>query len=296
MQIDTFLARWRDAGGSVRADYQLFITDLCALLDVEPPQPSSEDTLDNAYVFERRTVIHHGDDSTSNGFIDCCRRAALIGEVKKIGAGFETRVFDDAMLRARGGAENYARHLPPEEGRPPFLVVIGVGNSSELHAEFSCTGGIHRPFPDLPSFCIPLDDPAADTDALLEGLVVLNLKRGAEEAGGHVRWLRPDVQNPSVAVDPQRQAKMELPQIPPSTATTPAQPAEKRPWPATRPEQVASIALTLAERPLPLGEAAIAACFTGNGPWNKRLGQHLEILPAHCHARAVDDRRYGASQ
>ena len=32
MQIDTFLARWRNAGGSERANYQLFIADLCALL------------------------------------------------------------------------------------------------------------------------------------------------------------------------------------------------------------------------------------------------------------------------
>ena len=80
MQIDTFLTRWRNAGGSERANYQLFIADLCALLEVEPPQPASEDTRDNAYVFERRVIFHHGDGSTSNGFIDCYRRAALIGE------------------------------------------------------------------------------------------------------------------------------------------------------------------------------------------------------------------------
>ncbi len=71
MHIDTFLARWRTAGGSERTNYQLFIADLCALLEVEPPQPANEDTRDNAYVFERRVVFHHGDGSTSNGFIDC---------------------------------------------------------------------------------------------------------------------------------------------------------------------------------------------------------------------------------
>ena len=38
MQIDTFLARWRGAGGSERANYQLFIADLCDLLDVAKPQ------------------------------------------------------------------------------------------------------------------------------------------------------------------------------------------------------------------------------------------------------------------
>ena len=158
MHIDTFLARWRNAGGSERANYQLFIADLCALLEVEPPQPAGEDTRDNAYVFERRVVFHHGDGSTSNGFIDCYRRAAFIGEAKKIRADAATQKFDDAMLRARGQAENYARNLPPDEGRPPFLVVIDVGNVIELYAEFTCTGGSYTPFPDPRSHRIRLDD------------------------------------------------------------------------------------------------------------------------------------------
>ena len=162
MQIDTFLARWRGAGGSERANYQLFIADLCTLLEVDPPQPAGEDTRDNAYVFERRVVFHHGDGSTSNGFIDCYKRGSFIGEAKKIRAGAETRQFDDALLRARGQAENYARHLPAEEGRPPFLVVLDVGNVIELYAEFTCTGGSYTPFPDPRSHRIRLDDLARD--------------------------------------------------------------------------------------------------------------------------------------
>ena len=158
MQIDTFLARWRGAGGSERANYQLFIADLCDLLDVAKPQPANEDTRDNPYVFERRVVFHHGDGSTSNGFIDCYKRGSFIGEAKKIRAGAETRQFDDALLRARGQAENYARHLPADEGRPPFLVVLDVGNVIELYAEFTCTGGSYTPFPDPRSHRIRLDD------------------------------------------------------------------------------------------------------------------------------------------
>lgn len=158
MQIDTFLARWRAAGGSERANYQLFIADLCELLEVDKPQPANEDTRDNPYVFERRVVFHHGDGSTSNGFIDCYKRGSFIGEAKKIRAGAETRQFDDALLRARGQAENYARHLPADEGRPPFLVVLDVGNVIELYAEFTCTGGSYTPFPDPRSHRIRLDD------------------------------------------------------------------------------------------------------------------------------------------
>ena len=162
MHIDTFLARWRNVGGSERANYQLFIADLCAFLEVAPPQPADEDTRDNPYVFERRIVFHHGDGSLSNGFIDCYKRGSFIGEAKKIRAGAATRQFDDALLRARGQAENYARHLPADEGRPPFLVVLDVGNVIELYAEFTCTGGSYTPFPDPRSHRIKLDDLARD--------------------------------------------------------------------------------------------------------------------------------------
>ena len=120
--------------------------------------PAGPDTAANAYVFERRVVFHHGDGSTSNGFIDCYKRGSFIGEAKKIRAGAETRQFDDALLRARGQAENYARHLPADEGRPPFLVVLDVGNVIELYAEFTCTGGSYTPFPDPRSHRIRLDD------------------------------------------------------------------------------------------------------------------------------------------
>jgi len=48
----------------------------------------------------------------------------------------------------------------------------------------------------------------------------------------------PEFQNPSAAVDRQKQAKMELPEKTPLTATSPA---KKRPWPATLPEQVRAL-------------------------------------------------------
>lgn len=48
-----------------------------------------------------------------------------------------TPAWDDAMLRAAGQAEQYARALPTEEGRPPLLVAIDIGHSIELYAEFS---------------------------------------------------------------------------------------------------------------------------------------------------------------
>jgi hypothetical protein len=109
MTPEQFIARWQSASGSERANYQLFITELCELLDLPRPDPAREDTRDNAYVFERRVTFRHGDGSASTGFIDCYRRASAICEAKKVRAGAETKRFDDAMLRARGQAEGYAR-------------------------------------------------------------------------------------------------------------------------------------------------------------------------------------------
>ena len=108
-QPATFIARWQHQSGSERANYQLFVTELCRLLGVDEPGPASEDTRDNAYVFERRVVFAHGDGSSSHGFIDCYRRGAFVLEAKKIRAGAHTRGFDDALLRARAQAEAYAR-------------------------------------------------------------------------------------------------------------------------------------------------------------------------------------------
>jgi hypothetical protein len=67
-------------------------------------------------------------------------------------------VFDDAMQRARGQAEGYARALPAEEGRPPFLIVIDVGRVIELYADFTRSGATYTPFPDPRSHRIRLAD------------------------------------------------------------------------------------------------------------------------------------------
>jgi len=145
--IDAFIARWEKASGSERANYQLFLTELCALLELPQPDPAREDTRDNAYVFERRITFRHGDGTESPGFIDLYRRGAFVLEAKKIKKSLG-QGFDDALLRARGQAEQYARALPAGESRPPFVVVVDVGQVIELYAEFSRSGATYTPFPD----------------------------------------------------------------------------------------------------------------------------------------------------
>ncbi len=165
-EAQAFIERWEKSGAAERANCQSFLSELCTLLNVSPPEPTTPDTRLNAYVFERDVTFHHGDGSTSTGRIDLYKRGHFVLEAKqganapkatdpleparKLKKGTAKRgtvAWDDAMLRARGQAEQYIRALPAKEGRPPFLVVVDVGHSIELYSEFSCTGGTYIPFP-----------------------------------------------------------------------------------------------------------------------------------------------------
>jgi hypothetical protein len=156
--LDSFIARWRAASGSERANYQLFLTELTELLGLPRPDPASEDTRDNAYVFERRVEMHHADGRSTRGYIDLYRRGSFVLEAKQSGKELDSDGWDRAMLRAQAQAEQYARALPAGEGRPPFIVVVDVGRSIELYAEFTRTGGSYIPYPDPAHHRIRLDD------------------------------------------------------------------------------------------------------------------------------------------
>lgn len=171
-----FIARWRGVEAGELAIAQTFLIELCDLLDVPRPHPT-DGSVD--YMFERPVVFRHGDGTTSDGRIDCYRRGCFVWENKRLrglapgraraegrdGPGGRTprAGFDEAMLAARAQAENYARALPAEEGRPPFIVVCDVGHVIELYAEFTRSGATYTPFPDARSHRIPLEalaDPA----------------------------------------------------------------------------------------------------------------------------------------
>ncbi len=155
---EKFISRWSNASGSELANAQLFITELCGLLELEVPHPASVELRDNRYVFERRVIFQHGDGTSSEGRIDCYRRGAFVLESKKIKDAPIGKGFDLRMQRARGQAEAYARALPASEGRPPFVIVVDVGHVIELYAEFSRTGATYTPFPDSRSHRIKLAD------------------------------------------------------------------------------------------------------------------------------------------
>lgn len=178
--VGAFVTRWKASGGAERANYTSFLTELCGVLGLDPPHPTTGEQDRDEYVFERSVTFHHPDGSTSTGRIDLYKRNAFVLEAKQ-GIEAETpALFDltppseapsrrksaavrgskrwsDLMLRARGQAEGYAKALPKEEGWPPFLVVCDVGHCFELFADFSGTGKHYVQFPDANGFRIPIE-------------------------------------------------------------------------------------------------------------------------------------------
>lgn len=177
LAVSEFVSRWESSGAAERANYQLFLCELCDLIGVPRPEPARADSSQNAYVFEHPVLFDDGLGHTTTKFIDLYRRGSFILEAKQgsdregreDGTGLRlarrarrgtavrgTQGWDDAMLAARGQAELYAKALPVTEGWPPFLVIVDVGHSIELYADFSRSGKTYVAFPDALTHRIPL--------------------------------------------------------------------------------------------------------------------------------------------
>jgi len=177
---DAFIKYWSKAEASERANAQPFIIGLAKLLGVPEPSNSHAD----GYSFEFPVKISVGPSIFADGRLDLYRRGCFVLEAKQFQeskpeptqlelaaeeAGFITKKkssqpvrgtekWDDAMIKARGQAERYVRALAADEPTPPFLVIVDVGHSIELFADFSQAGKAYLPFPDPRTFRIRLAD------------------------------------------------------------------------------------------------------------------------------------------
>lgn len=62
LPVETFIARWRDGeGGQERANYALFLSELCDILDVPRPDPAGATHENNDYVLERVVKLSQHD-------------------------------------------------------------------------------------------------------------------------------------------------------------------------------------------------------------------------------------------
>ena len=179
MTIDAFISRWSNLeGGAERANYAMFLSELCDVIEVPRPDPAGATTDANDYVFERH--VRRADGGA--GRIDFYRRGAFVleakqtrervGDIKFVAAAQGQLALDDLlappaaqrrrgwdvlMVNARRQAEDYARELPQDHGWPPFVIVCDVGRCLEVYADFRRMGKYEQ-FPDRQGYRIGLDD------------------------------------------------------------------------------------------------------------------------------------------
>ncbi len=156
--LENFIDRWKGSGGTERANYQLFLNELCEALGLSKPQPAQDDLRENAYVFERRVTEEFAEGGSTKRFIDLYKRDCFVCEAKQSGLALESGRWDKAMRKAFNQAEGYVRALPAAEGRPPFIIVTDVGRHLELYSEFSRSGGNYTAYPDSNNYKIKLED------------------------------------------------------------------------------------------------------------------------------------------
>jgi hypothetical protein len=177
--LDAFLRRWEASGAAERANYAMFLGELCDLLDVSRPDPAGPDDEENAYVFERAVPFANPDGSTTVRRMDLYKRDCFVLEAKQGSDRVEqaepfslapqrrtrrgtavrgTAGWDAAMYEAKGQAELYVRNLPASEHNPPFIIVVDVGHTIELFSDFSHQGRAYVPFPDPRTHRIRLRD------------------------------------------------------------------------------------------------------------------------------------------
>ena len=98
-EIEAFIQRWAKSGGAERANYQLFLTELCDVLDVAHPEPTVPEASENAYVFDKSVEFDNRDGTHTTKFIDFYRRGSFVLETKH---GVER---DDSELVLSGAAK-----------------------------------------------------------------------------------------------------------------------------------------------------------------------------------------------
>ena len=81
--IEAFISRWEESGGSESANFQMFANELCELLALEKPDPSRAKNKYNDYVFERRVDYKFDDGTTARRRIDLYKRDCFVMEAKQ---------------------------------------------------------------------------------------------------------------------------------------------------------------------------------------------------------------------
>lgn len=147
--LDTFIAKWAAAGAAERANKDMFLTELCGVLGVAPPNPAMGDAERDTYVFEREARLSHEGGEATIGRIDLYKQGCFILEAKqasgegssKLGKGLGARPSN------RRGLEERAQ---TREMCGPELKLAGAESSGVTIAAWSECSPSLKIFPSQP--------------------------------------------------------------------------------------------------------------------------------------------------
>ena len=118
-KLHALAERWSAAAPAERANAQLYITELCAALEVEAPRPAG-----TGYEFEYTVRVVNRDGTESPNRIDLFKAGCFALEAKDEEPG---RANDVILRKAFGQVRGYAAQLPGSQ--PPYLLVLDVGKT-----------------------------------------------------------------------------------------------------------------------------------------------------------------------
>ena len=206
---------------------------------------------------------------------------------------------DAQQARIRGLAEQLDAHRKRQQAQHPKLTLTDMYNVLEklragepltakdkaVHEQglVSVLREIHDELD--AAVCDAYGWPVTLTDEeILARLVALNAERAAEEAQGHVRWLRPEYQAPSDHASRFTQHALIQEDSPVYEVSLETRPL--LPWPTRMAEQAQAVRAALVALGGPASAAEVAAAFTAAPP--DRVAELLETLVTLGQARGTE--------
>lgn len=151
MDVASFIDKWRESAASERANKDAFLIDLCDVLGVPRPAPTTGDPSRDLYVFEKQIALTLQGGKRTSLRADLYKHKCFVLEAKQsptLAPGkTETARRRESMrvlAEALDQATEYALAL---DVAPPFIVLLDIGYCFELHANFEGKRS-WRPFPD----------------------------------------------------------------------------------------------------------------------------------------------------
>jgi len=125
-KLNELATRFTDVGAAERANYSLYLIELCEAIGVERPRPAAtpgRSAEGIAYQFEFPVKTTTRDGVVSTNFIDLYKSGSFALEAKDAMDGSSMTTL---LTKAFGQVSNYAKDLAE---RPPYIMVLDVGKT-----------------------------------------------------------------------------------------------------------------------------------------------------------------------